>query len=425
MSGINDPPQPPPTGEDGREEITPGEILDGTAAEADVPGEGGGEAYAAIADDVSEEQLLSGDIGADEIRKADVAVSLRQPVWQRPTVRAGIYAWAILGLLIMAVLFAVVLSAVSTVVIPVVLALFPAAVLSPVSDRLKTLGAPPALAATLVTFGAIGLVTLVVTYIAPQFTAQADVLGAAIGDGYAQLDAFLASGPFGLQPIRLDDLVEGLQQQFREGGGGEVASSALGFALAVFETAAATLLMFVVLFFYLKDGSKIAQWVRSVFPEALHEDVTIIGRMGWHTIGGYIQGQLLVALVDAVFIGLGLWVLGVDLALPLAVIVFIGGLFPIIGATISGILAALVALATDGAGTALLVVALVIVVQQVEGNILQPVIQARLLSLHPLAIILALTVGGFTLGILGAFLAVPVAAATAQTVGYLRRRIPG
>jgi putative heme transporter len=385
-----------------------------------------GEHYDTLSDDVTGEQIMTGTIAAGDVRTADVGERLQVPPWQRPTVRAGIYAWALIGLLLMAIVVGFVIAQVSIVVVPIILALFPAAVLSPLCDRLKQRGLPPAAAALVVLLLAIGVFTLVVSIIAPQFAAQGEVLGDAVVDGYDQLDRFLASGPFGLQPIQLNDLIDGISSQVQSGGlGGDGAGSALGFAVRIFETATSTVLLFIVLFFYLKDGAGIADWVRSVFPASLHEDVRVIGNMGWRTVGGYIQGQLLVAFFDALFIGLGLFALGVELALPLAVIVFVGGLFPIIGATVSGILAALVALATDGVVTAGLVVVLVIVVQQVEGNVLQPIIQARLLSLHPLAIILALTIGGFLLGILGAFLAVPVAAAGAQTVGYLRKRIPG
>lgn len=359
--------------------------------------------------------------------RPDLSATLTGPLWQRPTVRAGAYAWAIIGLLALAVLFGLVIAQLSAVVIPLVIALFPAAVLQPLTDRLRTRGAPDWLAALVVLLGTIGIVTLVVTFIAQQVGDQLEALGQSITSGYEQVDDFLRSGPFGLQPISIDELIEQLSGQLQGAvpDGTALADNALGFARRLFTGATSLLLMLIALFFYLKDGRSIAAWVRSVFPHVLHDDVAVIGEMTWRTIGGYIQGQLLVALVDGVFIGIGLWILGVDLALALGVVVFFGGLFPIVGATISGFLAALVALATNGPGTALLVVGLVLLVQNLEGQLLQPLILGRALSIHPLAIIVSLAVGGFLLGILGAFLAVPVAAAAAQTIGYLRRRIPG
>jgi predicted PurR-regulated permease PerM len=358
--------------------------------------------------------------------RPDTRQALRTPLTQRPTVRAGAYAWALIGMAIIALAFGFLVALLSSVIIPLVIALFPAAVLQLPTDWLRRRGLPDWAAALLVLLGTIGVISLVVALIAPAFAGQVELLGAAIQDGYRELDVFLRRGPFGLQPIRLQDLIDQIAAQL--GGsvdGSAVADNALGFARAFFTTATATLLMLIALFFYLKDGRAIARWVKTVFPVALHDDVDIVGRLCWQTIGGYIQGQLMVAVVDALFIGIGLWVLGVELALPLGVIVFFGGLFPIVGATISGFLAAIVTLASNGTGDALLVVVLVLAVQNLEGQLLQPLILGRALQLHPLAIICSLAVGGFLLGILGAFLAVPVAAASAQTIGYLRKRIPG
>ncbi len=144
----------------------------------------------------------------------------------------------------------------------------------------------------------------------------------------------------------------------------------------------------------------------------------------WWTLGAYFRAQMLVALVDAVAIGIGLVVLGVPLALPLAVLVFLGGFFPIVGAFVSGFVAVLVALADQGIGTALLVLGLVVLVQQAEGNLLEPLILSPVLRLHPFAVILAVTAGAVTSGVLGAFLAVPMAAIPARVVDYLRGRRP-
>jgi predicted PurR-regulated permease PerM len=361
------------------------------------------------------------------VDQQDVAAALQVPLNKRLTIQLGAYAWAFIGLAIIMVVLALGISQLSSVIIPLVIALFPAAVLQPITDRLKKGGVPDALAAAVVLLLGFGIVTAVVSFIAPQIAGQFDSLETSVREGYDQVDRFLRGGPFGLDPIRLDDLIDRVTEGLREGGedGSGGVSNAVAFAGRFFQTATSVLLTLIVVFFYLKDGRLIAGWVRRLFPESVQEDVNIIGQMGWRTVGGYIQGQLIVAVVDAVFIGLGLWILGVDLALPLGVIVFFGGLFPVVGATISGMLAALVALASNGPGTALLVVLVVLGVQALEGNLLQPLILGRALELHPLAIIIALAVGGFLLGILGAFLAVPVAAAGAQAIGYLRKRIPG
>jgi putative heme transporter len=147
-----------------------------------------------------------------------------------------------------------------------------------------------------------------------------------------------------------------------------------------------------------------------VAPETSRPRLRRAADRSWDTLGSYFRGQLLVALVDAVFIGIGLLILGVPLAVPLAVLIFFGGLFPIVGAVTTGALAVLVALADAGLTTALIVLGLVLLVQQLESNVLEPLILGKAIDLHPIVVLLAITTGAVTLGILGAFLAVPVAA---------------
>jgi hypothetical protein len=142
-----------------------------------------------------------------------------------------------------------------------------------------------------------------------------------------------------------------------------------------------------------------------------------VGEQAWLTLGAFFRGQLLIALVDAVAIGIGLALLRVPLALPLAVVVFFGGLFPIVGAVTAGALAVLVALAHGGLGLGLVVLALIVGVQQLEGNVLEPFILGHVVKLHPLIVVLAVTAGAITFGVLGAFLAVPVVAVTGQAGG--------
>jgi putative heme transporter len=183
-------------------------------------------------------------------------------------------------------------------------------------------------------------------------------------------------------------------------------------------------LMLVTLFFFLKDGQRLTDGVISTAPPRHRRRLTEVAQRAWDTVGSYFRGQLLVALVDAVFIGIGLLILGVPLALPLAVLIFFGGLFPIVGAVTTGALAVLVALADAGPVTALIVLGLVLLVQQLESNVLEPLILGHVISLHPLVILLAITTGAVTLGILGAFLAVPVTATIARIIDYVREDQP-
>jgi predicted PurR-regulated permease PerM len=187
-----------------------------------------------------------------------------------------------------------------------------------------------------------------------------------------------------------------------------------------------TLLALVLSFFFLKDGPKFIPWVSGwVGPQAAPH-VVEVSRRSWFALSGFIKAQAAVGLVDAVGIGIGLLVLGVPLAVPLAVLVFFGAFIPIVGAIVTGALAAIVALVTNGLTTALIVVALVLVVQQVESNVLQPLLVGKALELHAAIVILAVTAGGSLAGIVGAFLAVPVAAVVTVVLRYARTQfLPG
>lgn len=354
--------------------------------------------------------------------RRDLGPLLRRPLWHRPTIRVGAYAWAVVGvvLLIMAVARAV--AEVSIVVIPLVLALFPAAVLAPLVSRLRARRLPAAAAASIVLLIFIGFLVGVVSALIPAVRNELDDLSQNISMGYRELQGYLASGPFGFDPIRIEDITDRASELLaRTEGLGERAVEA---ARVVFEGITGLLVMLITLFFYLKDGDRMARWMRNLFPEPVRPDVEVVGGIVWTTIGGYIRGQLLIALIDAIFIGAGLAVLRVPLALPLGVLVFFGGLFPIVGAFAAGIVAVLVALADGGLVRGLLVIALIVGVQQLEGHLLQPLILGRAVELHPLAVIVAITGGAILLGVLGAFLSVPVVASITRAAAYVRGRIP-
>ena len=342
---------------------------------------------------------------------------MNRPLTENRAVRAGIVAWALLGIVVLVVLAALLVAELRLVVVPLVIALFPAALLAPLADRLRDRGVPSALAALVVLLGFLvglfGVLGAIGWLVAGELGQVLDTLESSYDDirRWAR-DTFDASLP------PLDQLRQNAGQ-WASGQQG-LQSRATKAAASTLEVASGILFGLLALFFYLKDGERIAAWFVSLFPQSVRHDVAEIERRVWRTLGAYFRGQIVIAAVDAVFIGIGLLLLGVPLALPLAVLVFIGGLFPIVGAFVAGGVAVLVALADGGVGLALAVLAVNIVVQQIEGNVLEPLIMGRATELHPLAIITAVTAGGLSLGILGAFLAVPVAASAARTIGYLR-----
>ena len=176
------------------------------------------------------------------------------------------------------------------------------------------------------------------------------------------------------------------------------------------------------LFYLLKDGERIWGWLVSLVTPARRDDVRQAGELAWQALAGFVRGQTLVALFDAVLIGSAIAILGVPLALPLAVLTFFGAYVPVIGATVTGLLAVFVALASQGIVAASAVLAAILVVQQIEGNMFQPVVVGRTVQVHPLAILLGVTAGGVLAGIIGAMIAAPVVAVAGAVLRYVRER---
>lgn len=350
-------------------------------------------------------------LGAEPLMQAEPTIALRD----HRLARAGVFAWSLIGLAIVLMGIVTLLGVLKLVVVPLVIALLPAALLSPISERAKARGIPPALVAgvLVVTFflGLLGTIGVLGWLIANELTD----LFATMEDAYADITAWI-EGRFDVDAPSADELLASVEEWAQ---GLDASARAQTYLSTTFEFVSGILLLLIALFFYLKDGDRIAQFVLDLTPARLRDDMSEIGRRLWSTIGGYFRGQLLVAFFDAVFIGIGLVILGVPLALPLTILVFFGGLFPIVGAFAAGAVAALIALADGGIGVALAVVAVNVVVQQAEGNLLEPLIVGRATQLHPLAILAALTAGGFTLGILGAFLAVPTLACVVRVAGYV------
>jgi predicted PurR-regulated permease PerM len=179
----------------------------------------------------------------------------------------------------------------------------------------------------------------------------------------------------------------------------------------------------ILVFFFLKDGPSFLPWIKRSIGERVGAPVTDVLLRCWGVVGSFIRTQALVSLVDAVLIGGGVLVLGVPLALPLAVLTFVGGFVPIVGAFVAGAIAVLIALVTKGVTTALIVLVIIVVVQQLEGNVLQPILQSRSMNLHAAVVLLAVTAGSTLYGITGAFLAVPVVAVVSEIWRYFGERM--
>ncbi len=259
-----------------------------------------------------------------------------------------------------------------------------------------------------------GIVTLAGNSIANGFGELRDEALA----GFQQLIDWLSDGPFAITATQLDDYVQQVSDLVSSNSSSLV-TGALSVTTTVGHVVAGALITLFCTLFFLHDGRRIWGWVVGLLPKGSREKVHQAGRRGLVTLGGYTRTQILVALVDAAGIGIGAAILGVPLALPLAALVFIGSFIPIIGALATGAIAILVALVAQGPVDALIMLGIVLIVQQIEGHVLQPLLMGHAVSLHPVAVILAVAAGSFAAGIVGALFAVPIVAVLNTVILYL------
>jgi predicted PurR-regulated permease PerM len=243
-------------------------------------------------------------------------------------------------------------------------------------------------------------------------------------EGINKITSWLTTGPLKLSEQDLQQWADRAKELFSgggsgSGGGASILSGALHVGTTITHVAAGTLIALFCTFFFLLDGRRIWGWVVGVLPRASRERVHQAGRRGLVTLGAYTRTQILVAAVDAVGIGLGAVIFRVPLALPLATLVFFGSFIPIVGAVVTGAIAVLVALVAHGPGAALGMLAVVLLVQQIEGHVLQPFLMGHAVSLHPVAVLLSVAAGSFVAGIVGALFAVPIVATLNTVVLYL------
>ncbi|HKO39380.1 MAG TPA: AI-2E family transporter [Solirubrobacterales bacterium] len=307
------------------------------------------------------------------------------------------------------------------VVVPVLASLLVATLLMPPTDFLRRHGFPSALATGLVMVGAVALLAGVVTLIAPAVVDQFAELESSVDEAVNEVVRWLVQGPFDLERKQIDEAVENGLDSLRSNAGG-IGKGVLTGASMLVEVIAGLLLMIVLVFFFVHDGRGMWEFGLSMVPRQRRELVDGAGREVWTAIAGYMRGVALIAVVDAVLIGIALALIGVPLVVPLMVLVFLGAFIPLVGAVASGAIAALVALISNGVVDAALVVGAIVAIQQIEGDLLYPNVVGRMIRLHPVAILLVLTAGTVVAGIVGALLAIPVAAGIWTAVRFVRER---
>jgi putative heme transporter len=328
--------------------------------------------------------------------------------------RAAAWSWRLLVCGAAAFAVVAVLWYLRVIVLPIMVALTVAPALAPLAARLRRmrLERPAAAIALLAALAIVaGLIAIVTASVLSQWEELRDSVSQAVDD----LTARLEDEPFNLSLDRTEDLQSTLAESWQDASGYAVTGVQAGIGLIT-----GLVLAIAILYFVLRDGARFWAWILELFSPAARPEIDRAGRRAWEVLGGFIRGTALIAAIDATLIGLGLWLLGVPLAFALAVLVFLGAFVPFVGAFVSGLVAVLVAFADGGWELALAALILVVAVQLIEGNFLQPIIQSRTVDLHPAVILLAVAAGASLFGIAGAYLAVPVTAVVFAVVSSLR-----
>jgi putative heme transporter len=308
------------------------------------------------------------------------------------------------------------------VALPAFIALLLSTILLPPARALRRRGLGRALSTAIVFFGGLAIAAGVAALVLPPFVDEVGTLTSTITGGAQKLGRAIA-GPFGLSHAEVERTITGISDRLHASSG-DLASGVLTGAVIVGQVVAAALLTLVLLFFYVKDGPVLWRWAVRLFPGPLRPRVDHAGRMSWTVLAAYVRGQALVATVDAVFIGIGIALVGIPLVLPLMFLIFVSAFVPIVGAFTAGAAAVLIALVSKGPGAALIVLGINLLVQQLEGNVLYPMIMRKTIELHPVATLLVVGAGGIVAGIIGALVAVPIAAVVATVLPILRGREP-
>jgi len=309
--------------------------------------------------------------------------------------------------------------------LPVFVAALACTAMAPLVVRLEARGWPT-LAATWAVFGGVLVVLVAIgLLLVPPTISELGNVGDSVRSGLDDVEDWLVDGPLDLDRASVEEFTDDpvdKASSLLESTDFSVASG----AVVLGEVTAGALLSLVLSFLLLKDGRRFQGWALAHLPMRHREPASAAARRAWDALGGYLRGAAILGGVEGVIIGATVWLVGGSLAIPLAVLTFVAAFFPIVGAVVAGAVAVLVVLATAGVGEAVVVLAVVVVVQQLDNDILAPFIFGRSVQLHPAVILVALTAGGAVGGIVGAFLAVPLTAMAAAVAGEAwDRRGPG
>ncbi|GAB3548276.1 AI-2E family transporter [Arthrobacter tumbae] len=331
------------------------------------------------------------------------------------------WAWRVGLILVVSAAVLWLMSRISLLVIPLMIAGLLSSLLTPAVAFLRKRKVPGGIAVTVTVLGFLLAVAATLSLVGQQLAVGfASLWGEALA-GIQQVQDWLSEGPLHLTSSQIDGFIDEVANAV-DNNSGVIVSGALSFGSGAGYFLAGLLLTVFALIFFLHDGDTIWRFIAGLAPRRARAAITGAGRQGWTSMANYVRVQILVAFIDAVGIGLGAAIIGVPLVLPLTVLVFLGSFIPILGALFTGMVAVLLALVANGWVNALVMLGIVLLVQQVEGHILQPFVMGRAVSLHPLAVVLAVAGGSLIAGVAGALFSVPLLAILNTVVRYIAGR---
>jgi len=333
--------------------------------------------------------------------------------WSWRLIVVGLLGWVLLRII----------GTISIVVIPLAIALLLSALLGPAVGWLLRTRMPRSLATFLVMICGLAAVAGTLTLVINQFVDGIPQLSNNASLGIRQIQQWARTGPLHLSDKQVNQAIDSAQNWINSNTS-SLTATGVATAATLFELLTGALLVLFATFFFLRDGRKIWRFIVRLLPVNARWSLSDAGDASWATLGAYVRATVLVAFIDAVGIGLALLILQVPFPFPLAALVFLGAFIPIVGASVSGAVAVLVALVDQGWVVALILLGAVILVQQLEGHVLQPLIMGRAVAIHPLAVIIGIASGVVLAGIIGALVAVPLIAVLNTGVRRLARRRP-
>ncbi len=348
------------------------------------------------------------DAGPSDLRRAQVPYGVDL---------AAAWAWRFIVISVATLMVLWTLRFFVVLVLPLVVALLFAALTAPLVNLMQR-AMPRKLAAGLIVLGGLGFVSLLLTFVGQQVATGVGDLSKQVVVGLEEIQKWMQTGPFHVSDSQINDFIKNAQDEITQQGqnlaqhvtdvGTTVGHVVAGFFIVLFST-----------FFFLADGKLIWAWMVRLFPRGARLKADSSGKVAWTSLTQFVRATVLVAAVDA--LGIAIWaaVLGLPLVGAIGVLVFLGSFVPMIGATVTGVVAVLVALVAKGPVAALLMLLGVVVVQQIEGHVLQPFLMGRFVSVHPLGVIVAIAAGVLVAGIPGALIAVPLVAAVNSVVQHL------